>query len=336
MNYQIFVGIDMSKLWFDAFFLRKEASRQGVHNRFENTAAGFTLFQSWMDGLAKEELGSTLLMMEHTGVYTIPLCQFLAERQMHYTLVPGLAVNGSVGMRRGGSDKVDSERIARYALKNYEELVTCTLPEKLMGELKRLITFRELLVKQRGGLKVSVKEHEDFNKPVDNQEINGAATALEAEYDKQIRSIEKSMKKLVESDESVKRNYTLILSVPGIGEITAAALLAYTNNFISFTDGRKFATYCGVAPFGDDSGKDVGSKKVSHLANKRMKTLLSSCAQSAVRHDSELKLYFERQTAKGKNKFSVINVVKNKLIHRVFAVVKRGEMYSQRHSWHTI
>lgn len=336
MNYRIFVGLDISKSWFDAFFLRKETPRQGVHKRFENSSAGFGLFEDWLRGLAKEGLGDALIMMEHTGVYTIPLCQFLAERAFNHTLVPGLAVRGSVSMRRGGSDKVDSERIAKYALKNRDELVICTLPEKLIAELKRLITFRDLLVKQKGGIEVSFKEHEDFNKLVDNQEIKSAAAAMEEAFEKQISLIEKSMKKLIDSDESLRRNYKLIMSVIGIGEITAAALLVYTNNFISFTNSRKFATYCGVAPFGDDSGKDVGSKRVSHLANKRMKTLLSSCAQSAVQWDPELKLYFERQAAKGKNKWSVINVVKNKLLHRVFAVVRKGEMFSKRHTWHTI
>lgn len=76
------------------------------------------------------------------------------------------------------------------------------------------------------------------------------------------------------------------------------------------------------------SGSSVrGKTKVSSLANRKMKALLSNCASAAVQHDPELKLYYQRKVKDGKAKMNVLNAVKAKLINRVFATVNRGTEY---------
>ena len=66
---------------------------------------------------------------------------------------------------------------------------------------------------------------------------------------------------------------------------------------------------------------------VSSLANKRVKALLHNGACSAITHDNELKLYYKRKLAEGKNKMSVLNAVACKLVYRAFAVIKRQSPY---------
>jgi transposase len=101
-------------------------------------------------------------------------------------------------------------------------------------------------------------------------------------------------------------------------------MLAYTDNFKKFATARQFACYVGIAPFGYDSGTSVkGRTEVSHFANKKLKSLLNQGALSATSFDPELKSYYERRVASGKNKMSVLNVVRNKLVYRMFAVIKR-------------
>ena len=58
-----------------------------------------------------------------------------------------------------------------------------------------------------------------------------------------------------------------------------------------------------------------------------MKALFNMAARSAIQHDPELKKYFDNRMEKGANGMSTINIIRNKLIHRVFAVVKRGTPY---------
>ena len=136
----------------------------------------------------------------------------------------------------------------------------------------------------------------------------------------------------------MQNSLRLLSSIPGIGLVTAVALILATNNFTAFDDGRKFASYCGVAPFEHTSGTSIRGRtvrrtaKTSHLANKRIKTLLSNEAASAIQSDEELKAYFHRKVAEGKSrrgtaKMVVINAIRAKLINRVFATINRGTEY---------
>jgi transposase len=105
-------------------------------------------------------------------------------------------------------------------------------------------------------------------------------------------------------------------------------MIVYTDCFTKFNDWRKFASYCGIAPFPYQSGSSVkGRTKVSHLANKKIKALINMCAISAIQHNPEMKQYYQRRLEIGKNKMSTINIIRNKLISRVFAVIKRQTPY---------
>ncbi len=131
-------------------------------------------------------------------------------------------------------------------------------------------------------------------------------------------------KQIIESGESVKHNFALLNTVIGVGKVVATATIIKTKNFTSFKNGRKFSCYCGSAPFEHSSGKSIRKRtRISHLADKSMKTLLTQSAKTAILHDKELKQYYQRRTEMGKSKKSTINVVRNKIIHRMFAVIKR-------------
>ncbi len=95
-----------------------------------------------------------------------------------------------------------------------------------------------------------------------------------------------------------------------------------------FKDARKFASFCGIAPFPNSSGTSIrGRTKVSHLANKKIKSLLDLCAKSAIQSNPEMKSYYHKRIEQGKNKMSTINIIRNKIVYRVFAVVKRQTPY---------
>jgi transposase len=128
----------------------------------------------------------------------------------------------------------------------------------------------------------------------------------------------------IDGNEILKEQFALLQSVPGVGKQTAINLIVYTNCFTSFNDWRKFACYAGVAPFEYSSGSSIrGKKKVNHLANKKLKSLLNMAALSAKRNDKELHDYFERKVQEGKNKMLVLNALRCKVLSRSFAVIKR-------------
>jgi hypothetical protein len=63
------------------------------------------------------------------------------------------------------------------------------------------------------------------------------------------------------------------------------------------------------------------------MANKRIKKALHLCAVSSLRHKSAMKLYYERKVGEGKNKMSVLNAIRNKLLQRIFACVREKRLY---------
>ena len=143
-----------------------------------------------------------------------------------------------------------------------------------------------------------------------------------------ISQIEKQIKQIIASDSELKRIYALTTSVKGVGLILGTTMMVYTNCFTAFDDWRKFACYSGIVPFPYQSGTSIrGKKKVHHLANKKLKTLLSNAACNSIRYNPEMKAYYERRIQEGKNEMSTQNIIRNKIVSRVFAAVQRGTPY---------
>ena len=147
-----------------------------------------------------------------------------------------------------------------------------------------------------------------------------------------IKKVEKQIKELIDSDDDLRRLNKIISSVDGIGEVISAKLIVMTNEFKAFKTGRQFACYSGVAPFEHSSGTSVrGKTRVSHLANKNAKTMLHMAALPTIRKARSMRNYYERKVEKGNSKMSVINAIRNKLIHCIFACVRNDVMYQKNY-----
>jgi transposase len=115
---------------------------------------------------------------------------------------------------------------------------------------------------------------------------------------------------------------------------TAIEVIIATNEFKNFTNAKQFACYCGVVPFDFSSGTSIHKRpRVSSMANVSLKTLLHMSALSAVAMKGEMREYFIRKVTQGKNKMSVINAIRNKLILRIFAVIKKDQSYQKDFSF---
>jgi len=107
-------------------------------------------------------------------------------------------------------------------------------------------------------------------------------------------------------------------------------IIAKTEGFTAFTDPRKMACYAGVVPFDHQSGTSSKYKsKVSIYADKELKSILHLAAMSAIRLDNELRTYYLRKVQEGKNKMSTLNAIRNKIIHRIFALIKNKTFYQK-------
>lgn len=323
MKFNEFIGIDISKLNFDV----RIHSNQ-IASVFENKNSGFKKLIDWTyknTSCKKEEI---LFALEHTGIYSLPISIFLSKNNYNFVLLPGLEIKRSLGIQRGKNDKIDAKRIAEYAHQKKDKIKPSDLPYKNILKMRRLLSLRERLVKQRAGFLKDKKENKLFLKRCENKALFDIVDKMLNEFDKQIEKVEAEIDSIVKSDALINKQLGLITSIKGVGKQTALFIIAYTNCFSSFDNWRKFASYAGTAPFQYKSGTSIkGKNKVSHLANKKIKALLNMCARSAIVCNPEMKMYFQNRKAKGENGMSTMNIIRNKLIARIFAIVKRGTPY---------
>ena len=147
-----------------------------------------------------------------------------------------------------------------------------------------------------------------------------------------LENVEKKIISLINTDPELKRLFALVTSVVGIGTVTAVQLLVTTNEFKDINNAKSYACYAGLVPFLEDSGVFKGKGRISHMANKKVKTLLHMSALVAIQYNEELRLYYERKiNIEKKNKMSVINAVRNKLVQRIFSCVNQNRRYEKNY-----
>lgn len=322
-----FIGIDISKEYFDASILVSNFPVK--HDQFPNTKRGVTQFLKWIKAEGCS-IDSTLICMEHTGIYKNILVDVLLSKSCHIWVEMAYRIIRSSGIQRGKNDKVDSARIALYAKKNQEDAVLFEGSNDLLTQIQTLLGQREMNIAHKTAIEVKTKELEGFDAKL-HKVLKKTNKAVLQAYNQAIRDIDKQLEELIRQDSEILELYTCIKSVKGVGEITALSLLCFTNGFRSFETSRQLASYSGVVPFEYTSGKSVrGKARVHFMANKRLKKLLHLCALSSVRHDSEMKNYYDRKVGEGKHKMLVLNNVRNKLVHRICACVRNKKVFEVR------
>lgn len=318
------VGIDVSKLTLDA---HHHNGAQKSH--IANNSKGHKGFLRWLKGSAGKKLQETMVVMEHTGYYSYRFEQFLQQNGVSYCKRPALDIKRSCGMTRGKSDKADAAMISRYGWMRREELEPSQPAGDTWLELKQLMAHRDKLVADRASYQCRVKELKwQLGDKLAQHVVTSTEWLMEV-LATEIKQTEAQIRTLVKEDAALNANYILVKSVCGIGFVTTVHFLIATENFTRFSDPRKFACYCGVAPFEHRSGTSIrGKTKTSPLANRKIKYLLTMAAGCAIQHDPELKEKYRQKIKEGKAKMSALNIIRAKLIERIFAVIRKKTLYT--------
>ena len=136
------------------------------------------------------------------------------------------------------------------------------------------------------------------------------------------------MEALIKESKAMRKNYKLSRTVQGVGRVLAIQMLLHTHNYTRFESWRQFSAYCGLVPYPYQSGTSIHGRSRTHpISDKKMKGLLSMSACSAIQHDKELQAYYERRLEEGKHKMVAFNIIRNKIVARIFATVRRGTPY---------
>jgi transposase len=318
MQNQTIVGIDVSSATLDICVINDQGQQSFAIKNEVKTISKF--FKAYSDPL--------IIGMENTGRYNWFLYEALKESIHRIFVVSPLHLKKSMGLVRGKNDKIDAVRVAAFIQKNHVDLPQWKPSSQAIQQLKVLLSERNCRVKSRKQL---VSRNHDYSR-MKHLDIDKELKMLNQQQlkliDKQIAIIEKKIESVISSDEQMQHQAKLIRSIPGVGKVLSWIMLAKTESFQLITEPRKLACYSGVVPFANQSGSSLkGKNRVSSYADKAIKTVLHLAAMSAIRLNNDLQTFYLKKVAEGKNKMSVLNAVRNKIIHRIFAVIKNERSY---------
>lgn len=331
---QNLIGIDISKEWFDASLLViKEGMKDPVQTkRFDNNDKGLKSFTRWLGkaGVAFDK--NSLVVIENTGIYHRNLWAYCTEMSLPIYIGNGADIKWSFGIARGKNDKIDSIRLCDYAYRHSDDIRPTHAFNKKLTYLKDLSAMRTKLINQANSIKVHLSELKNSNDKQIQKALEQALSSSLKGIDKSIKKIEALIADTINEDPVIKKNLALLKTVPGVGSITALALICCTNNFEMELSGKQLACYAGVVPFEHSSGRSIrGRNRVHRMANKDLKKLLHMCALTAIRNYKEFGDYYDRKKEEGKHSMSVLNAVRNKIVLRVACVINNQRPYVDKY-----
>lgn len=328
MDFCYFIGIDIAKDTLDWAVYSQQGIQFSTHT--DNTTVGIKTAFAQLKTLTDWNPQQAVFCMEHTGIYNAHLLQVLYQANCSIWLESSLQIKQAGGMQRGKTDKVDAQRIAQYAYRFRDQIKLWQPPREVIQQLAFLSATRQRLNQAYNLLAVPATEQETFISKSLQKTLKGNVKKSLAALKEEQKAIDQQIHQLIEGDTRLRELFALMVSVPGIGPVIATELLVVTNEMQTISDPKKLACHAGVAPFEYRSGSSVrGKTRVSHQARKRLKSLLHTGTLSAIQVKGDLQDYYQRKTPEGKHTMLVINAVRNKLIHRVCSVVRRGKKYDK-------
>jgi transposase len=324
MEFKNIIGIDVGKetLEFTLLVLGEKKISMSVPNTIKK-------LEKFIKTLSLD-LTESLFCMEHTGIYCLPLLRLLEKLKANVWIEGAMQIKKSIGLVRGKNDKIDSERIAKYALVHQKAAKLWQPEREIIHELKFLLAQRARLIKAKKIIEGTLTESKPFISKSAYTNLKQSCKSSAAAIKRDMEVITEKIAELIKSDATLRELNSYATSVPYIGPIIGATILVKTNEFKKINDPRKFACQGGIAPFEYSSGKSIrGKTRVSHLADKKIKTLMHLAAIGTISNNGELREYYERKLGEGKNKMLVINAIRNKLIHRIFACVNNKKKYQK-------
>jgi transposase len=303
MSFQYFIGIDVSKAKLDLAF-----DEQPANAIVSNDPNGI---EELMELLP--EPNSCLIVIEATGNYERALVVRLVDAGHIVSVVNPRQVRDfakALG-KLAKTDKLDARVIAQFGKLTRPRAVAKT--KELQGELDQLVTRRRQLIgtrtaeKNRQGQATSKVVYKSIQRVLDA--IN-----------KDIKAIDREIQKLVQSDDDWKNRAELLGTMPGVGDVTSATLIAELPE-LGKLNRRQICSLVGLAPFNRDSGTMRG-KRAIFGGRQSVRSALYMAALSARRYNPALAAFSQRLKEQGKPPKVIITACMRKILVTLNNMVK--------------
>jgi transposase len=319
MNQRIALGLDVSKLTFDACLLSEKVKE---HKKFSNDFSGFKQLLSWLHGLDTAALHACL---EPTGVYSRSLAKFLTDNGIAVSMVNSYAVqcHGRSKNFRSKTDRIDAYLLADYCLK--ENPPRWEAPSQTQAELKelqhRLACIDEHIRQEENRL-------ETVESKVVREDIKESLGRL---YLRQ-KQLQKAAKELIRQDPNATANFAILNSIIGIGEKSAIRLLGLVQ-FEKFQTGRTAGAFAGLSPRQFESGTSIHRKtQISRIGDSSLRAALYFPAMVAIQHNPQMRKFAANLRARNKPAKVIICAVMRKLLVLATTLIRNQSFYDPNYA----
>ncbi len=313
---QAFLGIDIAKQSFEAVLLLSGKVRS---KSFKNAFDGFEQLDRWLE---QECLSQVHACLEATGGYQQDLALHLYKQGHVVSIVNPKRIKGyaQAQMRRDKTDRVDAAVIAHFC---------ATLHPKPWQPPSEAVLILQGLLRRLESLQ-QMRQQEENRKQMPHlcPQVQSSIEQLLKVFGEQIAQLKQEIRNHIAQQAELKHQQHLLCSIPGIGELTSARLLAEFLGFAPFSNARQLAAFAGLSPRQYQSGTSVlGRTHLSKVGNGRIRKVLFFPAVVALRYNSRIKEFGERLSAAGKTKMCIVGAVMRKLLHYAFGVLKSGRPF---------
>jgi transposase len=313
----VIVGIDVAKEKLDVCLRRGGQPKFG---QFENTVVGHRKLAGWIGkhtGIHKVHV-----CMEATGQYGDGVAEYLYQQGLRVSVVNPARIKhyGRSQLRRNKTDKADAALIADFCASQQPD--PWSPPPAEFKTLQALVRRLEDLMAAR--LQESNRLHSGVSVQVVVEDLQNHLAYL----DQQIQNIKRLIQAQIDQHPRLCVQQALLVSIPGIGKLTAAKLLGEIRSIDEFEDARQLAAYAGLTPEIAVSGSSVRKKPhLSKTGNANLRKALFMPAISAKRYNPIIAAFCSRLSLAGLLPMQVIGAAMRKLLHIVYGVLKHGRPF---------
>ena len=322
--YQLFVGVDIAATTFTATWTTSTTPSQRPQT-FTQTAAGFTALQQGLQATGVPP-AATLLVLEATGSYWITLATTLHAAGYAVSVInPRQAHHFAKALlKRAKSDAIDATTLTQLAA--LLQPAAWTPPPPVYHELQQRLAQRATLVGMRTHLRT--QRQALLQGPVVIAAVRQRLDRLLETLNAQIAEVEGELAAALQMDAAWARAAERVLSITGVGLITAGWLLVATLNFSICCTPEQATAYAGLAPREWQSGTSVRrGKHIGHTGNARLRTALYLATISATRSNPVLRTFYTRLRAAGKRPKVARCAAARKLLHIAWAVATKDQPF---------
>ena len=241
---------------------------------------------------------------------------------------PLLMSNYSIDLNRFKSDKADAKKIFLYALNNYNRAVVYQPLSSDAQMLKDLSTLRKQLIEEKNVWECRI--HAASQKALPNPYQFTTYMQLVTTLKELIKNTDDAITVLIKNSSHIKKIYSILVSIPGIGPVIARHMIALTDCFTKFNSWKAFANFIGTAPHAKQSGTTLKRKaRTSKQAHRKLKADLHQGVLSICTKTKAFKAVYQQLFQQKIPHLQILNNMKNVLIKLAFTLVNKKEEYKE-------